>query len=91
MPKLNKRRSEPRNAKFDQVSNTKISDSSDSSGDEHCMDTDDEHLIFNEKLLLTDIGDLTEMCKSQCGMKYLSTLIYMSLCFFNIKWKDADE
>jgi hypothetical protein len=91
MPKLNKRRSQSKNAKSGRVSNTKISDSSDSSSDEYRMDVDDEELTFDEKLLLTDIGDLAEMCKSQCGTKYLSTLIYMSLRFFNVKWRDADD
>jgi hypothetical protein len=55
------------------------------------MDIDDEESTFNEKLLVTDIGDLAEMCKSKCGTKYLSTLLYMSLRFFNIKWEDVDE
>jgi len=49
------------------------------------MDTDDQELTFNEKLLLTDIGDLAEMCKLKCGTKYLSNLLYMSLRFVKIK------
>ncbi|CAF4180647.1 unnamed protein product [Rotaria sp. Silwood2] len=54
------------------------------------MDTDDIELDFSEEQLLTDIGDLAEMCKSKCGTKYLSTLIYMSLRSFNIKWEAVD-
>ncbi len=68
-----------------------ISDSVDSSSDEYSMDIDDQELSFSEKLSLTDIGDLGEMCKSKCGTKYRSTLLYMSLRFINIKWKDVDE
>jgi len=49
------------------------------------MNIDDNELNFNEKLLLTDIGDLAEMCKLKCGTKYLSTLLYISLSFFEIK------
>ncbi|CAF1651446.1 unnamed protein product, partial [Didymodactylos carnosus] len=52
---------------------TKISDPSDSPGDEYVMDIDAEELNFDEKILLTDIGDLAEMCKLKCGTKYLST------------------
>ncbi len=55
------------------------------------MDIDDQELSFSEKLLLTDIGDLGEMCKSKCATKYLSTLLHMSLRSFNIKWEDVDE
>jgi hypothetical protein len=54
------------------------------------MDIDQE-LPFNEQLLLTDMDDLAEMCKSKYGAKYLSTLVYMSLRYFNIKWEDVDE
>ena len=91
MPKLNKRRSQSRSAKSDQRRNTKTWDTSDSSNDEYQMDIDDEELAFSEKILLTDIGDLAEMCKSKCGTKYLSTLLYMSLRFFNITWEDVDQ
>ena len=91
MPKLNKRRSQSKNVKSDRRLNTKVSDTSDSSSDEYRMDIDDKELTFNEKLLLTDIGDLAEMCRLKCGTKYLSTLLYMSLRFFNIKWEDVDE
>lgn len=57
---------------------------------EYRMDTDDQELHFSGKLLITDIADLAEMCKSKCGTKYLSTLLYMSLRFFKIKWEDID-
>ena len=58
------------------------SDLSDSSDVEYRMDTGNTVLNFSEKLLLTDIGDLAEMCKAKCGRKYLSTLLYMSERFF---------
>ena len=31
------------------------------------------------------------MCKSKCDTKYLSTLLYMSLRYFNIRWENVDE
>jgi hypothetical protein len=71
--------------------NTNTSDSRDSSDSEYRMDTDDIELDFSKEQLLTDIGDLAEMCKSKCGTKYLSTLLYMSLRSFNIKWEAVDE
>ena len=74
-----------------QQSQTTFSDSIDSSSDEYSMDIDDQRLEFNEKLLVTDIGDLAEICKSKCGLKNLSTLVYMSLRYFNLKWEDADD
>ena len=55
------------------------------------MDTDDEVVAFSEKLLLNDIGDLAEICKSKCDTKYLTTLLYISMCYFNIKWKDINQ
>ncbi|CAF4653236.1 unnamed protein product, partial [Rotaria sp. Silwood2] len=91
MPRGNKRTSQSRSASARRWSNVKISDSSESSGDEYRMDVDDEGLSFTDKVLLTEIGDLAEMCKSKCDTKYLSTLLYMSLRFFNIKWEDVDE
>ncbi|CAF4402376.1 unnamed protein product, partial [Didymodactylos carnosus] len=91
MPRVSRRRSQRQNASSRRSSNTKISDPSDSSGDEYVMDIDAEELSFNEKILLTDIGDLAEMCKLKCGTKYLSTLVYMSLRFFHIKWENVDE
>lgn len=44
-----------------------------------------EDTPFDEKLLVTDIGDIAEMCKAKGDPKYLSTLIYMSLRYFEIK------
>jgi hypothetical protein len=90
MPRENKRKSQLHAARGCRGSNVEISDSSDSSDDEYRMNIDDKKLNFKDKLLLTDIGDLAEMCKSKCDTKYLGTLIYMSLRFFNIKWEDVD-
>ncbi|CAF1323173.1 unnamed protein product [Rotaria sp. Silwood1] len=55
------------------------------------MDIDDQGVAFNEKVLLSDIVDLAEICKSKCDTKYLTTLLYMSLRFFNIKWEDINQ
>ncbi|CAF4720206.1 unnamed protein product, partial [Rotaria sp. Silwood2] len=88
MPKPSKRKSQSNATSAGRWSKTKIPDGlvrfriSD--------DTDDIELDFSEEQLLTDIGDLAEMCKSKCGTKYLSTLLYMSLRFLKIKWEAVD-
>ena len=91
MPRRSKRKSQLQTARASRTSNITTSDSSESSEDEYRMDVDDEEVNFQEKLLETDIGDLAEMCKSKCDTKYLSTLLYMSLRFFNIKWDAVDD
>ncbi|CAF1065432.1 unnamed protein product [Didymodactylos carnosus] len=90
MPRGSKRRNQAQSALSHRWSSAKVSSSSESFSEEYSMDTDDEELPFNEKLCLTD-SDVAEMCKSKCDMKYLSTLLYMSLRFFNTKWEDVDE
>ncbi|CAF3085975.1 unnamed protein product [Rotaria sp. Silwood2] len=91
MPKVSKRKSQLHAARACRVSNVKVSDSSESSEVEYRMDIDDEELRFKDKILLTDIGDLAEMRKSKSDTQYLSTLLYISLRFFNIKWEDVDD
>ena len=58
MAKTKRRNRELDDARDRRWSNTKISDASDSPGDQYRMDIDDEELSFSEKLLLTDIGAL---------------------------------
>ncbi|CAF4738735.1 unnamed protein product [Rotaria sp. Silwood1] len=91
MPRGSKRRNQAQSALSHRWSSGKVSSSSESSNEEYSMDIDDKELPFNEKLLLTDISDVAEMCKSKCDTKYLSTLLYMSLRFFNIKWEGVDD
>ncbi|CAF2942530.1 unnamed protein product [Rotaria sp. Silwood2] len=92
MPRISKRKSRLKAARACRESNVHMSDSSDLSSDEYGMDIDDdEELRFKDKLPPTDIDDLTEMCLSKCDTKYLSTLLYMSLRFFDVKWEDIDE
>ncbi|CAM4762659.1 unnamed protein product [Rotaria magnacalcarata] len=46
---------------------------------------------FNLKLDLPMIGDLFEMCKSFCGPRNLSTLIYTILRYLGLSWRRADD
>ena len=87
MPRTSRRKSQLHGARACRRSSMQTSDSSCTSDDEYRMDADDEESNFKEKILLTDIGDLAEMCKTKCDTKYLSTLLYMSLRFFNINGK----
>ncbi|CAF3870821.1 unnamed protein product [Rotaria sordida] len=91
MPPPRKQKSHLQNASARCWSNTKISDPIDSSGDEYIMDVDGQELPFNGKFLLTNIGGLAEMYKSKCDARYLSTLLYMSLRFLDVKWEEIDR
>ncbi|CAF3407145.1 unnamed protein product [Rotaria socialis] len=42
------------------------------------------------KIELPIIGDLFEICKSACGSRNLSVLIYTILRYLNITWRDTD-
>ena len=55
---------------FDRCGDAKISDFSDSSEDEYAMNINERELSFCDKLLLTDISDLAEMCKWKCGTNF---------------------
>ena len=76
MPRTSRRKSQLHGARACRRSSMQTSDSSCTSDDEYRMVVDDEESNFKEKLLLTDIGDLAEMCKTKCDTKYLSTLLY---------------
>ena len=90
MPKPNRRKSRLQSLLTRRWSNTR-SETSETSSDEYQMDTDDEESSFNESFSLADIGDLAEMCKEICGIKYTSVLLYSVLRSFNVKWENIDE
>jgi hypothetical protein len=45
---------------------------------------DEEPSNFNEKITIGDFADLFELCRTQCPLKYLSVLVYMSLKRFGV-------
>ena len=53
-------------------------------------DSDDER-DFSEKFDLNDIGDLLELCQQQGTLKNISLLIYMTLRYFSISWREIDN
>ena len=53
-------------------------------------DSDDER-DFSEKFDLNDIGDLLELCQQQGTLKNISLLIYMTLRYFSIGWREIDN
>ena len=91
MPKRSKRRSYSQTVAARRWSNTNVSGSNDSVSDEYSMDIDDQELTLSERICLTDIGDLAEICKSNCSTKYISVSLYMSLRFLNITWREIDK
>ncbi|CAF1519064.1 unnamed protein product [Adineta ricciae] len=66
--------------------------SSDSAEEEMKINEDTTSLSTNigDKVQLTDISDIFELCKNNCSYKFLSVLLYMSLRHFNITWRDCD-
>lgn len=55
-------------------------------------DTEDEQqpMNFTDRITADNIGDLFELCKSKCPVKYLSVLIYATLRSFGHSWKNCD-
>jgi hypothetical protein len=52
---------------------------------------EDGEKIFKYKLDLSMIGDLFEMCKSSCGSRNLSVLIYTILRHLDLTWRRTDD
>jgi hypothetical protein len=91
MPKPNRRTTQSRSASARRWENETIPSPPDFPNDEYHVDVDNLKLNFMEKLTLSNIKDLAEMCRLKCNTKYLSVLLYMSLRYFKIKWNDIDE
>ncbi|CAF2041902.1 unnamed protein product [Rotaria magnacalcarata] len=64
--------------------------------DIYCIDisTDDElssnYSNLKERINVSDIGDIYELCKTYCSTRYLSVLIYLTLRHFNVSCRDTD-
>ncbi|CAF1524679.1 unnamed protein product [Adineta ricciae] len=82
MPKPNRRTLQSRSASARRGENATIPSPSDFPNDDYHMEVDNLKLDFMEKLTLSSIEDLAEMCRLQCDRKYLSVLLYMSLRYF---------
>ncbi|CAF0880491.1 unnamed protein product [Rotaria sp. Silwood1] len=52
---------------------------------------DQEPLNFKHKVILNDISDIFELCKSKCPTKYSSVLLFMTMRYFGVKWKDCND
>ena len=93
MPFTSKRKSHLINANKIRWSKKTTDESSDEST--FSMNTSDEdeglsQLNFQDMLQLYSIGDLFELCKDQCNIRYLSALIYLILRRFDISFEDTD-
>ena len=51
----------------------------------------EEHVDWNSKNMLSHIGDIFQICQDNGSLRILSTLLYMTLKYFNISWKDIDN
>ncbi|CAF4327610.1 unnamed protein product [Rotaria magnacalcarata] len=47
-------------------------------------------LNFKDKMKISDIADIYELCKGYCNTRYLSVLIYLTLRHFNVSCRDTD-
>ncbi|CAF3320169.1 unnamed protein product [Rotaria socialis] len=47
-------------------------------------------LNFKDKMKISDIADIYELCKGYCNTRYLSVLIYLTLRDFNVSCQDTD-
>lgn len=93
MAPTSKRRSHLINANKIRWSKEVIDGSSDESIFSMDIGEEDErlnHSNFKDKIQLYDIGDLFELCKNQCNIRYLSALIYLILRHFNISFQETD-
>jgi hypothetical protein len=97
MPRISKRQTHSRSSIFDRWSNENVlSESEASSEDDSKMDADfkadsDDEGYFREKFDVDDIGDLLELCQQQGNLKKISLLLYMTLRYFNISWREIDD
>ena len=97
MPKSSRRRSQCNLSNQRGYSQESLNTGSDKSeSDENLqMEVDaiekQELLNFKDKVILKDISDLFELCKSKCPTKYLSVLLYMAMRHFGVKWKDCND
>ncbi|CAF1419810.1 unnamed protein product [Rotaria sordida] len=53
-------------------------------------DSSDTLMKFKDKVTLHEISDIFELCKNKCNSKFISVLIYMTLRYFDITWRDCD-
>ena len=58
------------------------------------ISSDDElklnDLNLKDKIKISDIADIYELCKTYCNTRYLSVLIYLTLRHFSITCRDRD-
>ena len=80
------------------LSNQEPDDSDDAAADEETMQIDDdmatpksEPVNFGDPTILNHIADVFQLCKSKCGLKNLSCLLYMTLRYFGNNWDVSND
>ena len=97
MSGVSKRAAGGRSAIFQRWTEKSVfSESESSNEDDSKMDVDfkadsDDESDFSEKFDLNDIGDLLELCQQQRTVTNISLLIYMTLQYFSISWREIDN
>ncbi|CAF4049009.1 unnamed protein product [Rotaria sp. Silwood1] len=52
---------------------------------------DKEKIDFDKPIFLNDIGDIFQLCKASCPLKYLSVLVYTTLRHVGLNWQQCDD
>ena len=51
---------------------------------------DEEPENFKDRITRDNMSDLFELCKAKCPVKYLSTIVYLSLRSSGVSWANCD-
>ncbi|CAF1017857.1 unnamed protein product [Didymodactylos carnosus] len=88
MPRISKRKSQISGVRFKPRSRENFSDatpeSSSGEEDEYRDDQSVREIDFSTTEMTQNVGDIMKLCQETCNIRYLSTLLYMSLRHFNI-------
>ena len=80
------------------LSNSELGDSDDAAVGEEAMETDGntattnfQSINFRDSIILNHIAVVFQLCKSKCGLKNLSCLLYMTLRYFDNSWDVSND
>lgn len=70
-------------------------DSSDAEAEVENMQLEDEETevqpkSFTQRFTMNDMADLFELCKAKCPVRYLSTMVYMTMRSFGVSWNNCE-
>jgi hypothetical protein len=92
MPPPTKRKQQSKAVGLQSRSNQPAEESEDDDKDHMEVEEggDDEPENFKDRITGNNMSDLFELCKAKCPVKYLSTIVYLSLRSFGVSWANCD-